>query len=188
MFQLFALCFRNGMCVLFLSSLLCLSLLVVPVSSAPSNLREYEIKAVYLFRFGRFVTFPDQDKKANLPFNICLTGNQRLGKALEQATRSEQIDERDIQVVYLQTIQHIQGCEILYISSAEQQQLPDIMQALKNYPVLTVSDIRNFIEYGGMVEFFNRRNRVHFMISQKVVAQSGLRLSARLLQVAKLVE
>jgi hypothetical protein len=79
------------------------------------------------------------------------------------------------------------GCRVLFISSSETSELGDVLAALGAAPVLTVSDMADFVKLGGMIQFVADGNRVKFEINDGASQRAGLSLSSELLKVARLV-
>jgi hypothetical protein len=52
---------------------------------------------------------------------------------------------------------------------------------------LTVSDIDGFAEAGGTMQFVMQENRVHFVVNLDAATQSKLRVSAKLLALARVI-
>ena len=59
--------------------------------------------------------------------------------------------------------------------------------AIKTLPVLTVSDGKGFSQAGGIIELYVEGGRMRFAINVDAAERSGLRLSSRLLGLAKVV-
>jgi hypothetical protein len=76
----------------------------------------------------------------------------------------------------------------LFISSSEQKQLASILAAVKSQAILTVSDMEDFVTRGGMIQFYTIDNTVRFLIDPITVRDANLTMSARLLQIAKIVK
>ncbi len=58
---------------------------------------------------------------------------------------------------------------------------------IKTLPVLTVSDGKGFSLAGGIIELYVEGGRMRFAINVDAAERSGLRLSSRLLGLAKIV-
>jgi hypothetical protein len=150
---------------------------------------EYQLKAEYLTDFGRFVKKwgnrpppgPDQS------FNICILGQDPFGQSLDIAVRGENIGGAPLVVRRIAQPLDATGCRILFIGSSEAGQLPAILGAIGAAPILTVSDIPDFVREGGIVEFVPEGNRVKFEINLAVAQRAGLSLSSDLLKVARVV-
>jgi YfiR/HmsC-like len=84
-------------------------------------------------------------------------------------------------------LQLAKTCHIVFIASSEKAQFKQILEGLRGTCALTVSDTQGFVEQGGMINFVLENDRVQFEVSRKAVEQAGLKISSKLLSVAKLV-
>jgi hypothetical protein len=75
-------------------------------------------------------------------------------------------------------------CRILFISLSEDGQLKDVLTALDKTSVLTVSDIPDFSQRGGMIEFVLVGTRIRFEANLTTAQHAGLTVSSELLKVA----
>lgn len=142
----------------------------------------YEVEAAYLFNFGRFVDWPSAHPGA--PFLICVLGDDPFGPILDRTVAGESLDSRSVQDKRIAHPQDATGCSILYISSSESTRLSKILLAIQEAPVLTVSDIPDFVQQGGMIQFVLREGRVRFAVNLTPTQRNGLLLSSELLKVA----
>jgi hypothetical protein len=78
-------------------------------------------------------------------------------------------------------------CQILFISSSEANRLSKIIEALNKNAVLTVSDIPQFSQRQGMIQFVMEENRIRFEVNLTATQRAGLTLSSELLKVATAV-
>jgi hypothetical protein len=78
-------------------------------------------------------------------------------------------------------------CHILFIASSEAARLKQIFESLRGTKALTVGDTKGFVEQGGMINFVLENSRVQFEVNRKAAEQGGLKISSKLLSVAKLV-
>jgi hypothetical protein len=76
---------------------------------------------------------------------------------------------------------------MLFISSSEANRLNKIIDALDNSAVLTVSDIPQFSQRRGMIQFVLEENRIRFEVNLTATQRAGLTLSSELLKVATVV-
>jgi hypothetical protein len=145
----------------------------------------YEVKAVYLYNFGKFVEWPAKVRAGhNEPFTICVLGKDPFGASLDSTIAGEAIDGRSILAKRISKPQEGLNCRVLFISSSEEAQLKEILATLETTSVLTVSDISQFTRRGGMIQFVDDANRVRFEVNLTVVERAGLTLSSQLLKVA----
>jgi hypothetical protein len=63
------------------------------------------------------------------------------------------------------------------------------LERLKGQSVLTVSDLEQFSQAGsgGMISFFRQQNNVKFEINLDNAEKAGLKISSKLLQVARVI-
>jgi YfiR/HmsC-like len=160
----------------------------IGVSSLPAQQPKataYEVKAVYLYNFGKFVEWPAKVTAGNNePFTICVLGKDPFGASLDSTIAGEAIDGRSILAKRISKPQEALNCRVLFISSSEEVQLKEILATLETTSVLTVSDMSQFTRRGGMIQFVDDANRVRFEVNLTVVERAGLTLSSQLLKVA----
>jgi hypothetical protein len=149
---------------------------------------EYQVKAAFLFNFAKFVEWPpDAFPSGDAPLQICVLGQDPFGRDFEQLIVEKTVNGHRLEVAHPEGVPQARACQILFIASSEKQRLREILQGLKGASVLTVGDTEGFAKMGGIINFVLDDNRVRFEINQKAAELAHLKLSARLLTVAKLV-
>lgn len=145
---------------------------------------EYEVKAAYLYNFGKFVEWPAEAVAVDDSFPICVLGRDPFGASFDATVAGESINGKKVVVRRIAKAQDALACRILFISNSEESQLKEIMAALDKASVLTVSDIPQFARRGGMIQFVVEANRVRFEVNLTMADRAGLILSSELLKVA----
>src|ERR1700704_5715084 len=115
---------------------------------------EYQVKAAYLYNFGRFVKWPAglaAGKGDSFP--VCVLGQDPFGPILDSTLAGETLDGKPVVLRRISKAQEAGECRILFISSAEEKHLKEILVAVDESGVLTVSDMRDFTRRGGMIQF-----------------------------------
>ncbi len=149
---------------------------------------EYQVKAVYLYNFGRFISWPANSKGAKgESFTFCVLGRDPFGPSLDATLAGQTINGKDTAVKRVSKPEDALGCRILFISSSEKKGLKDILSALDQANVLTVSDIPDFSRRGGMIQFVLEGDKVRFEVNLTAAENAGLVLSSELLKVASAV-
>jgi hypothetical protein len=149
---------------------------------------EYQVKAVFVYNFSRFVEWPSQAFTApNEPFDICILGSDPFGARLDEAVRGEHIDQHPLAVRRFRTLAEIGGCRILYIDRSESAQLQPILAALDHRSTLTVSDLDDSAQRGVMIQFTTENNRIRLRINVESARGAGLTISSKLLRSADIV-
>jgi len=159
---------------------------------SPSNLpaqqskaSEFEVKAAYLYNFGRFVQWsPATAASKGNSFPICVFGQDPFGAVLDTTLSGESIDGKAVVAKRVSKAQDALDCRVLYISSSEDSRLKEILVGLDKAGVLTVSDIPQFSQRGGMIQFVVVANKIRFEVNLTSAQEAGLTLSSDLLKVA----
>jgi hypothetical protein len=158
-----------------------------------SSPTEYEVKAAYLYNFGRFVEWPNKEwpnkeRPAPMPdesrFTVCVLGQDPFGQALDAVLAGEDIDGARTAAARISKPKEAVNCRILFISSSEESQLKQILVELEGTSVLTVSDLPQFSQRGGMVQFILDGKKVRFEVNLTPVERAHLAMSSQLLKVA----
>ncbi len=155
---------------------------------------EYALKAVFLFNLAKFISWPDSTfANAEQKFRFCILGETKFNGDMKRTIEGEKINARAISVekeIELDSSSY--SCQILFISPKEASRLSEIMDFFKDYPVLTVSDLKDFANLGGMVEFYKENlykegERIRLAININALQGAKLQANANLLRVAKLI-
>jgi hypothetical protein len=155
-----------------------------------SSPTEYEVKAAYLYNFGRFVEWPNKERPVQATalsggrFTVCVLGQDPFGQALDAALAGEDINGANAAAIRISKPKEAVNCRILFISSSEDTQLKQILVALEGTSVLTVSDLPQFSQRGGMVQFVLDGKKVRFEVNLTPVEHAHLAMSSQLLKVA----
>jgi hypothetical protein len=152
--------------------------------AARRTVTEYEVKAAFLLNFAKFVEWPPvEESRAKSPFSICIFGDDPFGKALDQIVEGEFIDNRPLVVQRLR--RSPEHCEVVFVSASERN-IPTILNQVGS-GVLTVGESPDFLSDGGIINFVIDGRRVRFDISRGAAERASLRISSRLLGVARSV-
>lgn len=146
---------------------------------------EYRLKAVFLLDFGKFVDWPPGALGAlDAPFNICILGSNPFGSELDKVISGEAVQGRKVAVQKISRVPAPGTCPIVFVGRLEDDSI-DIGALGRG--VLTVGEGDDFVRHGGMIGFVVDNRRVTFNINWRVSEAAGLKLSSRLLGVAKTV-
>lgn len=145
---------------------------------------EYEIEAAYLFNFTKFVQWPSSAFASDTaPFNICIVGEDHLGKPLEAIVQGESVAGHKIVVERMQA-SFDKSCQVAFFDNPP----PSADVPASGAGVLTVGLADAFLQRGGMIAFVLQDRRVRFDVSLKAASAGGLKLSSKMLSVARSVE
>ena len=146
----------------------------------------YDVEATYLYQFARFVQRPGANRPADQPasFLICVLGRDPFGSVLDSTIKGERVDGAAIMAKRITSSEETSDCQILFIAASEESRLARTLMPLAKLPILTVSDIPNFADRGGMIGLLLKDNRVRFEVNLMNAQAAGLTLSSQLLKVA----
>ncbi len=145
---------------------------------------EDEVKAAYVFNFGRFVTWPPA--AIGRQFEICVIGRDPLGTVIDRTVRGERLGGRPVVTRTLAGSAAAGRCQVLVVGPSEAREAADHLARVAGRPILTVGDVPRFVARGGMIEFVIEGSRVRFLVDPARADAAGLTLSSDLLRVARL--
>lgn len=168
--------------------LIMLSILHLLLPGAFSQSSEFEMKAVALEKLAIFIEWPKSDSEnANHNFVIAILGQNPFGMTLEQVYKNHKIKDREVKIVYINDIEQLPECQMLFIPKVKKGTLVRILHHVKTLPVLTVSDTEGYARVGCHINFFNFDGKLRFEINQKAMKLDGFIVDYKLLRVAKIV-
>jgi YfiR/HmsC-like len=149
---------------------------------------DYEVKAAYLYNFGRFVEWPGKVAAAQGgSFTVCVLGQDPFGPRLDATLAGETIGGKTIVAKRVSSAEESGNCQILFLSLTDDSRLNKIIADLDKKAVLTVSDAPQFVKRGGMIQFVLEGKKVRFEVNLTATQHAGLTLSSELLKVATAV-
>lgn len=150
---------------------------------------EYQVKAVFLSNFAKFIEWPPgPSRDLRDPFTICIVGQDPFGTVLDEAVQGKTISGHRLVVRRSKPGESWKGCQIAFISSSEGKDLPSVLESSQRSGVLTVGEIEGFAQRGGMINFVLEDNQVHFEINLGAAERAGIKISSKLLSLARIVK
>lgn len=170
-----------------LRALLVLACLAAPghVSAAPS---EYQLKAVFLYNFSRFVEWPASAfASPDSPFVVGVFGHDPFGPELDEVVKGETVDGRPLVVRRVESAAEAAQCQILFIHQSEDQRLTEVLSAVDRHSTLTVSDLPGSAQRGVMIRLVTEGGRIRMRINVESARAAALTISSNLLRSAEIV-
>lgn len=150
---------------------------------------EYVVKAAYFYNFAKFVEWPPEAfATESAPYVIGVLNDEPFTKVLEQTINEKTFNGRQFVVKRLKWGEDYRDCHLLYINTSEQRRLEQILASIKKASILTISEIDQFIHRGGILNLIMEENRILFEINADVAEQNGLKISSKLLTLARNVK
>ena len=156
-------------------------------SQSTPKFSEPEVKAAFLFNFMQFVEWPASvTANLNTPLVIGVLGDYPFGTALDETIKGETVRGQPLQIKRSRRVDDLKDCQLVFICRSERPRLKEILNSLRGCGTLTVSDIEQFCQYGGMIELLNEGGKIRFAINQEAAEQGKVKISSKLLRLARL--
>ena len=186
-------------------------LLQMSVSGAAPR-SKYETKAGYLLNFAEFIEWPaGAFSNAKSPIILGVVGKDPFGPELDKLQgktvngrtleikrfkgalefRGEETPGRrqdDLPAKQAKKLSEMKSCHILFITSSEKNFLPKTRKPFRGASVLTVGETDSFLREGGMITFVESGNNVQLEINLAAAEQARLKISSKLLSLAKVIK
>ena len=158
-----------------------LALSLTPVTGGAQG--ALDAKAELLLNIARFVEWPES--KDQLTFAVL--GDDDLAAVVASTLSTKTLPGRKLYVRCIRRPEDARDCQVLFIAPSEADRIPQVVQALEGHSVLTVADTPGFTSAGGMVDFVQENERVRFEINLGTAEKARLKISAKLLALARIV-
>ena len=150
---------------------------------------EYQVKAAFLYNFAKFVEWPPEAFRSDKePLRICILGANPFGSSLSDVLRGKTVLGRPIALADLTEPTQAADCQIVFVSESDRKRVRLILKTLPRTGVLTVSESDGFAARGGMVNITRQSGHLGFEINADVASDARLRISSRVLQLARIVK
>lgn len=150
--------------------------------------RESLVKAAFLHKFASFVDWPEGTfARPDTPLRIGVLGDEQVLRDLRELARDRDRDGRPVQVSRVTSGESLAGYHILYLRGASPGRIAELLAGVPE-GVLTVADSDGAHPRGSVLSFFLEEGRVRFGASVDAATRQRLRLSSRLLSVARNIQ
>jgi hypothetical protein len=149
---------------------------------------EARVKAAYIYNFTKFVYWQKgADTALASPVAIFIVGDDPIVDLLENFSEKQASGQTiTVKKIGAESLDPT-SCQLLFIGQSAERQLPALLKQLQGTSVLTVSGISEFARQGGMIGFIVKDGRVKIEINLDAVNKAGLKISAKLLEIARII-
>jgi hypothetical protein len=147
-------------------------------------INEYQVKAAFIFNFAKFVEWPSDAFVEGGPLVVGVIGDDPFGGALDRLNGNT-ANGRALRIKRFRWTDDLRACQVLFISASEDRRLNKIMESIRGTSVLTIGESTQFSQSGGMIRFVIQDNKVRFEINASSAGKANLRISSKLLALAK---
>ena len=166
-------------------ALITTALFTVQMNSAnAATSPEDKIKTAIIYKITKFITWPR--KSQNL--TICILGEGSINNELHKINRKSTMGRR-LSVTHKDANAPFDKlCDALFMHNIDKTTVSSVLDRLKGKPVLTISDVRSFVDNGGMIGLSRSGKKIHFSINNTSATAADLNISSKLLKLSKSVK
>jgi hypothetical protein len=146
-----------------------------------------EVKAAFLFNFVKFVEWPVEIAPAGSPIVLAVLGSDGIEESLRSYARGKTINGRELTIRRVSGGDDFSRLHLLFIGAQEHSRIADVIRRVDTGSVLTVSDAERFAQVGGVIALAMDQNRVRFDVNLDAADRARLKLSSKLLALARTV-
>jgi hypothetical protein len=149
------------------------------------QLHEQEIEAGLLYNFLKYVEWPDAARTGTM--TVCIYGDDPF-KGYLKPMEGRTVNQRRIDLRTVHDSSAAAGCDLLFVNAAEKGAWPQLEKSLAGKTVLTVSNLDDFAQSGGMIEFGRTDDHIRVSLNLDAVAAAKLKVEDRLLKLVTVVQ
>lgn len=139
-------------------------------------------QAMFIYNFSRLIEWPASYKTG--AFIIGVMGSAELVSELETYTAGKKVGIQDIVVKQYKDQTEIDKCHILFVSFSKTKLLSEVMSSLQNKSTLIISEKSGAIQEGSAINFTIIGDKLKFEISPNNANKYGIKVSAKLNEMA----
>jgi hypothetical protein len=160
--------------------------LLVSAGTLAQGTAEPALKAAFLYNFVKFTDWPADAAPSDAAIRLCVLGDEAVGTALEQTVKNRQVDGHPLSMARV-NVDGALSCHLLYVTGLDRRRSMQLIERVQGAPVFTVSDLEAFAALGGVGQLFVENGKMRFALNPASAQRAGLRISSKLLALAKMV-
>jgi len=149
---------------------------------------EYPVKLAFLYNFTKFIEWPPESYSApGGPMVICIVGDDPFNPGLEAELRTRTAGSHPVEIRASRPNDSLNICHIVFVPATDESQATRVLRRLKGSSTLTVGETEEFTKLGGIIDFTVEEHKVHFELNPLAAERARLKISSKLLALAKIV-
>jgi hypothetical protein len=155
---------------------------------AQDDASEYKVKAAIVYRLIGYVEWPPRAfASPETPITVGTLGASALAQELSRMVEGQKVAGRTITVRQLAAGEPPAGLHILFIGGRDTGRIASALASVKAQPVLTITELNQAATVGSVINLFVADDRVRFDLGLAPAQQAQIRISSRLLPLARKV-
>lgn len=151
------------------------------------NSKASAVKASWIDHFSKFIEWPNISDTTKV-FIIKVIGDDELDGYLNRIYDNRTIKNLPVLIDFVDEIDEIGFCHILYISENRKKSLDYIFEEINTDPILTIGSTYGYAKEGVIINFYNQDNKIRFEFNISASKRNDLDVSFRLLELARIVK
>ena len=157
--------------------------------AAPAQMREeYQVKAAFIYNFARFIEWPsDAFRDPKDPIMTCVLGHDPFGHWLPDTIEGHSVERHPLVIRRISKPSDATACQILFVAASEPRRTWSAIAESSRPGTLTIGESVEASDCA-VINFVLEQDRVRFGINIQAAELEKLRISSRLLDLAKTVK
>jgi hypothetical protein len=161
---------------------------MLPALAAQSAPDEAHVKAALVYNFAKFVEWPDDADAPARPMVVGVLGDPELTAVIDKTLRNKTVRGRTFDVRHFTSIDDLALCHILFVALHDAAAVQRTIRVVQDSPTLTIGNLNGFSDWGGVIELVLEEKQFRFEINAGTARRGGLKVSSRLLRLARSVK
>jgi hypothetical protein len=147
-----------------------------------------QIGAAFIFNFAKFTEWPSQSfVDSGSPITVCFLGAEDYRSAFRIISEGKAVNGRWVAVREVKSAGEIHDCQIVYADSSNKAVIVGVLKNARQFSALAIGTSEDFLARGGTIRLFVESNRMRFDVNVGAVARTKIKLSSKLLALARSV-
>lgn len=148
---------------------------------------EYDVKIGFIYNFANFITWPSAAFENNPDsLTFCFASDVPSSEVFFKL-QGKIVKGRKINVIAYQDRTSLDRSQILFFPTQNKVFIQNILNLAAGRGILTIGEIEGFTRMGGVINFFQERNRLRFEVNIDAARREKLKMSSQLLGSAQIV-
>ena len=171
------------------TALLVATLLSGASADTQAGTNEAQVKAAFVYNFLKFVAWPEGTfKRPNDALVVAMVGDGPTAEATERLLAHKQVGERPLVLRHLKWDEPLTGVHAVLVNERDAKKLRRILEETASGGILSIGEGAEFATRGGVIALLVEERMVRFDIDTDAAVAARLKVSSKLLAVARLVK
>ena len=124
---------------------------------------------------------------AGSPLTTCFLGADDVRAAFQSISKGKALNGRFLEDRAIKSAADMHSCQVLYVDSPRSPVVIDILKNARQHDALAIGSAEDFLACGGMLRLQIENNRMRFDVNVGAVGRTRIKLSSKLLALARSV-